>query len=87
MAEQEIMSMSRFDDVEHTPLRAFNRAVLFTNIMQDFGLNGARMYAEQFNDGEKTQMYFILMSIKDKGLDKVREWVTRDLVLEEDVDA
>lgn len=70
---------NRFDEIEHAPLRAFNRAVLLYNIMEDYGQVPADRYRQQFTEQEAKQMYLILVMIRDNGEQYVREIVTKGM--------
>lgn len=64
--------MNRFDEIEHTPLRVYNRVVMCFNILEDLGKAALEEYLKIFSEGEKKQMYIMQGLIKSKGPDEVR---------------
>lgn len=74
-----MMNFERFDDVNHLPLRVFNRVIYLTNLVADYGQEVAKSYLETFNKGEQAQITMLGMYIKDKGRDTVRKEVTNGL--------
>lgn len=71
---------NKFNEVEHTPLRAFNRVARMYNIQEDDGADAAREYAASFSDVERRQMMIIIVAIEKFGVDSVRKQVTKNLV-------
>lgn len=76
-------NFNKFDDVNHVPLRVFNRVVLMSNLMGDFGKDVAISYAELFEEGERKQMYIMQSFISQQGLEAARATVTKGLVFAE----
>ena len=74
-----------FNDIQHLPLKVFNRVVLMSNLMEDAGRDTAEVYAEMFTEGERKQMYLMQGYIKSKGVETVRKEVTRNLQVVYDV--
>lgn len=74
-------AFNKFDDVTHMPLRVFNRVAMFYNLHEDKGAATAKEYASLFTQKERAQMYILMNEIKIKGVDKVRKWATKDLVV------
>lgn len=72
-----------FKDVEHLPLRVFNRVVMSFNIRDDFGSAILEKYLENFTAQERAEMMMMTMTIKSRGQEAVRKEVTEDLILEE----
>jgi len=64
-----------FNHIENNNLKAFNRAVMLYNILEDFGEVGAREYIANFSQEDKTKIYLILMAVKKFGVDTVRKLV------------
>jgi hypothetical protein len=67
---------NRFDDISHTPLRAYNRAVLFSNIFQDHGKASAEDYANSFTREERVQMGQVIELVRERGKKFVQTLVT-----------
>ena len=82
------LTLNKFDDIRHTPLRVFNRVVFLNNIREDSGTEAAQRYVALFNEQEKREMFVVAHAIKAKGVDAVRKEVTRGLVVvDEDYEA
>lgn len=75
------MTLNKFDDINHLPLRVFNRVVFANNLLQDGGKDAVARYIELFTDEEKKMMYVMGAYIKKRGEANVRKEVTRNLVL------
>lgn len=71
-----IETFNKFDTISYVPLRTFNRAVYFSNLMQDRGKEVATEYVNLFNEGERKAMGLILMAIKKLGYKTVVKQVT-----------
>ena len=72
-----------FHEIKHVPLRVYNRVVMAYNIMEDFGQEPYLSYIENFDQGEKKQMFTMMMYIKQHGRDAARRFATKDLELED----
>ena len=70
------MKFNRFTDVEHAPLRVYNRAVMFSNIYEDHGRYAAEEYAQTFSKEERLQMAQMIALVKAKGTKHVIALVT-----------
>lgn len=68
-----------FDDIEHLPLKVFNRAVYLTNLVEDSGKQAGENYIKQFEEGARRQIYFMLAYIKKSGLEAVKKNVFNGL--------
>lgn len=81
-------NFNRFDEIDHLPLKVYNRFVLLSNLKEDFGEAVAQDYLELFDEKERKQMFIINTFIKTKGVDEVRKMVTEGLELspEEEID-
>jgi len=71
-----------FHDIKHTPLRVYNRVVLAYNIMEDFGKAVYEDYISNFDQGERKQMFVMMMYIKQHGREAAKAFATKDLELE-----
>lgn len=69
----------KFDDIEHLPLKVFNRVVNMFNLVEDSGAQAGENYLEQFTEGERRQMYLMAAYIKQKSVEAVRKEVTNGL--------
>lgn len=72
-----------FDEIQHKPLRAYNRAALFSNLREDSGVVVANDYLAQFSMADKLDIARILAAIQKMGLKKVQEIVTKGVVFED----
>lgn len=70
------MKYNRFTDIEHTPLRVYNRTVMFHNIYEDHGKHEAEAYAQSFTKEERLQMAQMAALVKNKGTKHVIALVT-----------
>lgn len=70
------LKFNRFTDVEHAPLRVYNRAVMFHNIYEDHGRHTAEEYAQSFTKEERLQMAQMTALVKAKGTKHVIALVT-----------
>ena len=77
------MNYPSFSDIEHAPLRIYNRTVMFFNILEDAGKAPAQDYASQFSDEEKIEMVAMTQLVKKHGPKQVKEWVTKNVVFPE----
>ena len=65
-------NFARFDDVENTLARAFNRVVMANNIVSEFGADKSREYIGGFNRNSQLEMATVVGMIKNKGLKQVK---------------
>lgn len=70
---------NNFDDIEHLPLRVYNRAITATNISNDLGRTALTEYIEQFTDIEKKQLAIMFAFIQKYGLKKAQEEATKGI--------
>lgn len=75
---------NRFTDVEHAPLRVYNRSVMFFNIYEDHGKHAAEEYAQSFTKEERLQMAHMSALVKAKGTKYVIDLVTRGVKFVDD---
>jgi len=76
--------MTKFDDIEYLPLRAWNRCVMMFNIQEDQGHQPAVEYLKQFSDKEKTEMLDMYNKVKLYGPEEVKRQIIRAMPLQED---
>lgn len=75
------ITLNKFDDISHLPLRVFNRVVFLNNLFADSGPEAASTYIALFDEPQRQQMYVMGAYIKKIGQDAVRKEVTKGLVL------
>lgn len=71
--------LNDFNEIQHTPLRVYNRTVFATNLLSDSGKEVMTDYLNQFTDGEKKQIFLMSNWIKAFGQKKVQQEVTKGL--------
>lgn len=71
------MKFNQFRDIEHRPLRIYNRAVMFHNIYEDHGIGAAEEYVATFSPQEKLEIAQITALVKTKGTKFVKDLVTQ----------
>lgn len=74
-----------FDEIQHKPLRAYNRAAYFSNLREDSGVVVANDYLSQFGMNDRLDIARILAGINKLGIKKVQELVTKGVVFEENM--
>lgn len=77
------MNYSNFSEIEHAPLRIYNRAVMAFNILEDAGKAAVEEYLKEFSAEEKTQMYAMTTLVRKHGPKTVKDWVTKGVVFPE----
>lgn len=72
-----------FRDIEHTPLRVYNRTVLLFNLISDFGRAVGEKYLESMNlsPGERAQIGLMITYIEQHGTEAALKAATKDLVI------
>lgn len=75
------ITLNKFEDINHLPLRVFNRVVFLNNLFADSGPEAAQSYINLFDEPQKQQMYVMGSYIKKVGQEAVRREVTKGLVL------
>lgn len=73
-----------FSDIEHMPLRVFNRTIMMNNIKADLGLDKLKEYIAMFTDAEKKQMYIMQKFIELNGYNKAKKLATENMPLEDE---
>lgn len=69
----------RFEEIQHRPLRIYNRAVMFFNLYEDSGSEIAEEYAETFSPEERFEMAQMVALTRRLGPKRVKELVTSGL--------
>jgi len=70
------MNYSTFSEIEHAPLRIYNRAVMSYNILEDAGRAAVEEYVKNFTKDERMEMIAMTSLVKKHGPKTVKEWVT-----------
>jgi len=78
------MNFNRFTDIEHSPLRVYNRAVMFSNLYEDAGKSAAEDYANSFTKEERLQMAQMIALVRKKGTKHVIALVTEGVEFVDD---
>lgn len=73
-------NFNKFNEIQHTPLRVFNRVAMLFNIKEDQGEETAKEYVNCFTESERKQMLMVMVAIEKQGVEAVRKAVTKDLV-------
>lgn len=71
--------MSNFNHIQHRPLKAYNRAVLASNMLEDSGPGYVEDYLSQFSEADKIDIINIYKLIKIVGVKALKEMVTEGL--------
>lgn len=70
---------NRFEDIQHRPLRIYNRAVMFFNLYEDQGPDVSEEYANTFSPEERFEMAQMTGLVRRLGPKRVKELVTQGL--------
>lgn len=65
-----------FSDIQHRPLRIYNRAVMFHNLYEDQGRSAAEEYAQALTKEERLEIAQMTALVKKKGVKVVQALVT-----------
>lgn len=65
-----------FRDIQHRPLRIYNRSVMFHNLYEDQGAHTAKEYADALTKEERLEVAQMTALVKKIGPAKVKELVT-----------
>lgn len=71
------MIHNKFTDIQHRPLRIYNRSVMFANLYEDHGAFTAEEYAGAFTKEERFEMAQMTALVKKKGVKMVKDMVTQ----------
>ena len=66
-------SFDTFNEVENTLLRAYNRAVMATNLNVDEGKECATRYLSMFSDKENAAIYALLAGMDKYGAETIKK--------------
>lgn len=66
-------SFDTFNEVENTLLRAYNRAVMATNLNVDEGKECATRYLSMFSDKENAAIYALLAGMYKYGAETIKK--------------
>jgi len=76
--------MSNFNEINHAPLRAYNRCVYAFNLLGDSGKAPMEDYLAQFSQGERGEISKVYNMVKELGIKRVRSIVTNGLSFTDD---
>ena len=71
-----------FNDINHEPLRVYNRVVMCYNLRSDFGQAVVEDYIGCFSEPERKQMYYMTRLVQKEGKDSVMKKVVKGLPVE-----
>jgi hypothetical protein len=71
---------NRFEDINHMPLRVFNRVVTMFNL-NSISKGEVEKYLLTFSEPEKKQMFIMAAYVNAKGMEVARKTATRGLEL------
>jgi len=77
------MTIERFDDTEHLPLRVLNRAATLFNLVEASGVDAGLEYLDVFEEGDRKQIAIMSGYVKKFGLKRTRKLVMSGLEIEE----
>lgn len=75
--------MSSFNEVEHKPLRDFNRTAFVYNLLEDAGQAPVEDYLSQFSEEDRKSIFTMAKAVNKLGAKRVRELVTHGVVFTE----
>lgn len=78
-----MQAVNNFNDIQHIPLQAYNRVVMFSNLRKDSGPEAAEEYARQFSQADRTRMYLMISYIKKFGQEAAAKAATIGMVFED----
>lgn len=70
-----------FNDIENKELQAYNRSVIFYNIMEDMSIDAAKEYAKEFSKEDRLKMVEVIERVKKHGAEYVKAEIIRNLEL------
>lgn len=68
-----------FSDIQHRPLRIYNRSVMFHNLYEDSGPVVASEYAQTFTPEERLEIAQMTALVRKKGVKFVQQLVTEGI--------
>ena len=76
--------MSNFLEIEHLPLRTYNRCVYAFNILEDAGRAHFDNYINQFSYRDRLEMVTMTKLVKKLGTKRVKAMITEGLTFSND---
>lgn len=73
-----------FHDVQHRPLRIFNRSVMFHNLYDDQGARTAKEYVDALTKEERLEIAQMTALVKKIGLKRVKALITEGVEFTDD---
>jgi len=74
-----MLEFNNFEDIQHLPLRAYNRAVFYSNLFEDSGKMYAKEYVSQFSPKERLAIAQTIAAVRKFGPKRVQQIVTEGL--------
>lgn len=71
--------MSNFSEIQHAPLRAYNRCVYAFNLLEDSGKAPMEDYLSQFSKKDRVEISKVYELINNVGHKRIKEIVTHGL--------
>ena len=75
---------NKFTDIQHRPLRIYNRSVMFSNLFEDQGKFVAQEYADSFTPEERLEIAQMIALVRKVGVKRVQQLVTDGVDLGDD---
>lgn len=72
------MKHNNFNEIDSPLLRTYNRAVMATNLLEQYNEDEAEQYLNQFTDNDKAAIHAILLAIRIYGVERVEQKVILD---------
>ena len=73
-----------FHDIQHRPLRIFNRSVMYHNLLEDQGKAVAGEYASALTKEERLEIVQMTSLVKKIGLKRVKALITEGVEFTDD---
>lgn len=73
-----------FNEIQHRPLRIYNRSVMFHNLYEDQGKFVAEQYANSLSKEERLEIAQMTALVKKLGPKKVKAMVTEGLIFDDE---
>lgn len=68
-----------FDEIEHRLLQSYNRAVMCSNLLEQYDEGECEKYLNNFTDNQKAAIQAVLLAIRVYGVDAVKQKVMKDV--------
>lgn len=68
-----------FDEIENRLLQSYNRAVMCSNLLEQYDEGECEKYLNNFTDNQKAAIQAVLLAIRVYGVDAVKQKVMKDV--------